>query len=232
MTDKVKTEYEHPNTLQVPFTVTAHAGAMGTRANSLSSLRKAVLVGADIVEVDVSLRPNGIPVIIHNSAPSSRQGVLLEQAFIELAESSVQINLDLKSFNTLQTVQQLVEKYRLLDRAFFTGVTEKEVCQVRAMCPLIPCYLNATTVEQHREDERYAVDFSENVASLGCIGLNCQHKQISRALVLALAERNLLTSVWTVDKAADILAMLELGVNNITTKRPNKVLAMLSNKKK
>lgn len=232
MKDKAKMAFEYSGTLPVPFTVTAHAGAMGTRANSLGSLRKAVLVGADVVEVDVSLRPNGVPVIIHNAKPSSRQGVLLENAFSELLESSVQINLDLKSFENLKTVQQLVEKCGLSGRSFFTGVSEKEVRQVRAMCPLVPCYLNATTDEQHREDDRYAVDFAEKVASLGCIGLNCQYKQISRALVLALAKRNLLTSVWTVDKAADILAMLELGVNNITTKRPNKVLAMLTDKKK
>lgn len=224
--------YKYTKTLPIPFTVTAHAGAMGTRANSVASLRKAVLSGVDVVEVDVSLRPNGVPVMIHNANPSLRQGVLLELALIELTESSVQINLDLKSFVDLQMVQQLVEKNGLINRVFFTGVTEKEVRQVRAKCPLIPCYLNATTDEKHREHERYAIDFAEKVASLDCIGLNCQYKQISRALVIALAERNLLTSVWTVDKTTDILAMLELGVNNITTKRPNKIFAMLADRKK
>jgi glycerophosphoryl diester phosphodiesterase len=129
MKDNANMVNKHTVTLPVPFTVTAHAGAMGTRANSVASLRKAVLAGADVVEVDVSLRPNGLPVIIHNSAPSSRQGVLLEHALIEIVESCVQINLDLKSFNTLQTVQQLVEKYRLLDRIFFTGLPKKKSCR-------------------------------------------------------------------------------------------------------
>ena len=44
------------------FTITAHAGALGTKPNTLSSLKKAIEFGVDIVEVDLTFRPDGTPI--------------------------------------------------------------------------------------------------------------------------------------------------------------------------
>ena len=46
------------------FTITCHAGALGTKANTVDSVRTAVKWGAQIVEFDVTFRPSGLPVIM------------------------------------------------------------------------------------------------------------------------------------------------------------------------
>ena len=98
-------------TLPKEFTVTSHAGAFGTRANSISSIRTAVEKNSDVIEFDVSFRPDGTAVIIHNSSPSQRQGVLLEKAVEEFSKSkNGKLNLDIKSTANLPEVDRLIKK--------------------------------------------------------------------------------------------------------------------------
>ena len=69
------------------FTITCHAGALGTKANTVDSVRTAVKWGAQIVEFDVTFRPSGLPVIIHSGSPSESEGELLSEALAAGAAS-------------------------------------------------------------------------------------------------------------------------------------------------
>ena len=120
------------------FTVTYHAGAMLTKPNSIYSVRAAVKNNADIVEFDVSFRPDGTPVIIHNSSPTEEQGELLKDALEVVAQHpSCRINLDLKSLINIGEVEALVKKYGLFDRVFYTGVFEDWVETVRTNSDIV-----------------------------------------------------------------------------------------------
>jgi glycerophosphoryl diester phosphodiesterase len=207
------------------FTITAHAGAMGFPANTLAALRKAISAGADAVEMDVTFRPDSTPVIIHSEAPGMKEGVLLDKAFALFAENdSVKVNLDVKSLKNLAAVQELVTKHGLIERSFFTGVSENWVEIVKKECPLIPYYLNSPTDPSLRDNWEYAETFAKKILTLGCIGLNCQYSQISKTLVEVLHEKALLVSVWTLSRTRDINKMLSISVDNITTKKLIKLL--------
>lgn len=208
-------------TLPAGFTITAHAGAMDYPPNTEIALVKAIESGADIVEVDVSFRPDNTPVIIHSERPSKKQGVLFENALKIVAKhENTMVNLDLKSFVNLPAIDKLVNEFNLQKRAFFTGVNEKFVSTVRLKCPDIPLYLNASIDTKSSDNRMFAINMAEKLLSLGCVGLNCNYKNISRPLVDCLHENGLLVSVWTVDNELDMYKMLSLSPDNITTKKP------------
>ncbi|MEI6579296.1 MAG: glycerophosphodiester phosphodiesterase [Eubacteriales bacterium] len=210
------------------FTITSHAGAMSLPDNSLIALCEAIKVGADIVEMDVSIHPDGTPVIIHSETPKQNEGVLLDEAFAVVAESdNVKINLDLKTFKNISPVQDLAVKHGLLKRVFFTGVEESSIEIVKTQCSLIPYFLNASTDSALKNNVEYAQELSDRLIQLGCVGLNCSFGGISKTLVDVLHKNSLLISVWTVNRKADMRRMLSISVDNITTRKPVKLKLMI-----
>ena len=105
------------------MTVTAHSGAFGTPDNSIDYVKKVLEENCEIFEIDVSFRPDGTPVIIHDGHPKANEGILLRDAFSLIsADPALQMNLDLKSVKNLPAVDELLDRYGLTDRAFYTGV--------------------------------------------------------------------------------------------------------------
>jgi len=215
------------------FTVTAHAGAMSLPDNSLISLNQAIKAGADIVEMDVTFRPDGTPVMIHKETPKQNEGVLLDEAFeVVAASDSVKINLDIKSLSNLSAVQELSLEHGLIERVFFTGVGEESIEQVKTKCPQIPYYLNYSPDKKLSKTGEYAKSLVEKLLYLGCIGLNCSYGEISKTIVEVLHENGLLVSVWTVDRKIDMCRMLSLSVDNITSRKPDKLLTVINSMRK
>lgn len=203
------------------FTITCHAGAMHTRPNSLGSVRRCVEGGAQIMELDVSARPDGTPVVIHSASPGKRAGELLSKALdIIAAHPTCRVNLDLKAFSFLPAVDALVAERGLEGRAFYTGVDEGMIPTVRGSSS-IPYYLNGGIDVSRSSDPDYAREFALKVRALGALGVNAHYRDMTRQLVEAFSVRGLSVSVWTVDDSADQLRMLNMGVDNITTKRPD-----------
>lgn len=209
------------------FTVTSHAGAFGTRANSVSSVKTAVERGSDVVEFDVSFRPDGTAVIIHNSSPSQRQGVLLEKALEEVAKSKkCKINLDIKSAANLPEVDKLVKHYGLEKRVFYTGVFEDWVETVRNNST-IPYYINYNPSSEEGTDEKYVDCIINKTIELGAIGINSNFRGVSDMMVKKIHEKGLLVSLWTANRKKDMLKALSLSPDNITTKKPDKLKTLI-----
>ena len=104
------------------FTITCHAGALSTKANTVDSVRTAVKWGAQIVEFDVTFRPSGLPVIIHSGSPSESEGELLSEALAAVAESNTcRINLDLNHRITLKEALSKKAAEQLAARAKSLG---------------------------------------------------------------------------------------------------------------
>ncbi|MBQ6265797.1 MAG: glycerophosphodiester phosphodiesterase [Clostridia bacterium] len=210
-----------PLNLPEDFTITCHSGALNTEDNSLDSIIKLVEYGAQTVEIDVSFRPDGSPCAIHKNEPSQNEGAPLEDIFKAVAQSDTcKMNLDLKSFVNLPVIDELVEKYNLTGRAFYTGVGA-EWCETVRNNSTLPYYLNASVVTDKLNPEKSAEKLCKKIKDCGAIGLNCQYNNVTSALCKALHKNNLLLSAWTADKKIIQCRLLAIGVDNITTKRPD-----------
>ena len=225
-----KTKFSHNAVLPEGFTVTCHAGSLGTKANSLDSVKAAVNWGADIVEFDVSFRPDGTAVIIHNSSPGVKQGVFLDDALkIVASDKKCKINLDIKSTANLPEVDRLVKKHGLFDRVFYTGVFEYWVDAVKNNSS-IPYYLNhkITAEESNNADE--ALKIIAHAKNLGAIGINSHYENATKKFSDIAHENGMLVSLWTVNKISDMVKVTECCPDNITTKKPVIITLIAKNK--
>ena len=212
------------------FTVTAHTGAQFTRRNSLGSIRKAIAVGCDITEMDVTFRKDGTVVIVHMENPSDTDGILFDDALEQVAKSPrIKVNLDLKAFWNTAAVQQAVCRPGLLERVFYTGVYIGNAEQVRNGSPDIPYYINERISDDKLKNREYIEQVARNITEAGGIGLNSNFHGINALVVEVMHKNGLLVSAWTVNKKKDQLRMLALGVDNITTTAPVKLMRLVKN---
>lgn len=217
--------------LELPsdFTVTAHAGALGTEPNTMESVLNALeFIGEGTVEVDVRFSPSGKPVLSHDEVKSDDTSApSLEEFFKALKDYPAKANLDLKDFTNLSEISALADKYAVRDKIFFTGVTEDEVQAVREQCPGIPYYLNLKLSYFRINSDKYIDAAADRVYGCGAIGANLNHRTVSEKIVKKLHEKGLLVSVWTVDNEDDMYIALAEAPDNITTKRPDVLLEII-----
>ena len=209
------------------FTVTCHAGAYHTKANSLESVEAAVNNGAKVIEFDVSFRPDGTPVIIHDSSPKANEGVLFSEAVDIIAKTDeCLINLDIKSTANLAAVDEIIRKKGLFDRVFYTGVFADWVDAVKSSSS-IPYYLNHPISDTEASDEAAAQAVADKAKSLGAFGINSNFRNATPLFVEKMRENDLLVSLWTVNNAHDMVRVLKLRPDNITTKKPHLMKAIV-----
>lgn len=219
--------------LPAGFTYTAHSGAEDTAENSLEFIEKAIALQVPVLEVDVSVRNDGTPVLLHAEAAGADEGVLLEEALALIADrsDSIQVNLDLKAFTNIPEIADLVQQYALTERCFFTGVGADQTQTVKIDAPEIPYYLNADLNKMRLEDEVYLKSIAEEVKRSGAIGLNCNYKNASKTLCEVFHAEGLKVSFWTADNKLVMRNLLTFSPDNITTRRPVLLASLLQESK-
>jgi len=211
------------------FTVTAHSGSEGTEDNSMEFLQKCVEIDVEVLEIDVTFREDGTPVLLHKEIAENNEGVLFEEAIKYISENSdtIRINLDLKSVANLPAVAETVDKYGMRGRCFYTGVGEAFVETVRKDGEL-PYYLNLelNRIKKHSNSELEKA--LEKVKSAGAIGINCNHKYASKEMVTLFHENRLLVSYWTANSVRVMKKLIALSPDNITTRRPTELTELIN----
>ncbi len=207
------------------FTYTGHTGCNGTDDNSLESIEVAVEYAAQIVEFDIYY--NGTEHVLSHDAPKGGE-VTLREAFLKLKEyDGLQANVDVKDVTEIGKVQTLAEETGVLGRIFFTGVEETEVKTIQENCPLVPYYLNMNVIKDANHNENYLRNIAARVKQRGAIGINFNKDNASKELVEYFHSEGLLVSVWTVNDELELYEMLSYGVDNITTRRPDRLQGII-----
>lgn len=216
-------------TLPEGFTVTAHSGCEGTPDNSLEYIEKALALQVPVLEVDVCVRNDGTPVLLHAQTAGDGEGVLLEDALRRIAEASAfaRVNLDLKAFTNIPGVYDVLVRTGMLSRCFFTGVTAEHTQLVKIDAPGVPYYLNAELNRLRLEDRAYLEGLAHEVLRSGAVGLNCSCNYASKTLIDVFRKANLKVSFWTADNKFVQRNLLTMGPDNITTRRPVLLQALI-----
>lgn len=203
------------------FTITCHAGALGTKANTVDSVRTAVKWGAQIVEFDVTFRPSGLPVIIHSGSPSESEGELLSEALAAVAESDTcRINLDIKSTSNLPEVDRLVAEGGADGQVILTPASARNGLRRSRKNSAIPYYLNHRITLKEALSKKAAEQLAARAKSLGAIGINSHFSTATHGYVKTIHRCGLLVSLWTVDSPSQMRRVLKLAPDNITTRQP------------
>ncbi len=214
------------------FIFTAHTGCEDTPDNSIQSLKKAIELGVPAAEVDVTFRKDGTPVLLHSECAGDGEGVSLSDAvkFVSENSDSLILNLDLKAYSDIPEIVRIVDEYGLHDRCLFTGVEADKTQQVKIDGGGIPYYLNAELQKTKIYSEIEIKSVLNEVKRSGAVGLNCNYIYASQKLTDIFHENGLKVSLWTADALPVMKYLLSLGPDNITTRRPSKLLPLVLKK--
>ena len=210
------------------MTITAHAGAMGTKDNSLESV-KVGIENAEIIEIDLRFNSEGVPVLTHNSAKGGE--MTLDELFELVSKSEkTKVNIDLKEFDGLSAVDELAEKRGVTDRVFYTGVFPSVAEKVKKQSR-VPFYLNFNILPLFRNNTAYIMSLIGKLRRHGAIGANCNFRNAGEKFIRLIQEHGFEVSLWTVNGEDDIRKVVARQPDNITSRNPDLVKRILDEQK-
>ncbi|MEU9444034.1 glycerophosphodiester phosphodiesterase [Streptomyces sp. NPDC048304] len=213
-------------------TAVAHRGdPYRLRENTLASLRSALGRGADVVEVDVRLTRDGVPVLLHDDTLERLWGVgrplaalsaeevrgltaggvpTLAEALAATGDCRVMVDLcGPVERRTVDRVMDVVRQSGAGERVYYCAGAEAMLA-VRAADPAAEIALTRTTLAPPRPVLLDAIRPR---------WLNYRFSLVSRDLAARVHRDGHLLSVWTPDTRRSMARLLDLGVDSITTNR-------------
>jgi glycerophosphoryl diester phosphodiesterase len=219
-----------------------HRGAAGHEPeNTLRSFRRAMGLGADMVELDVHICGSGELVVIHDETVDRTtdgtgevakltldelktldagrgERIPTLQEVIDLATGRMGINIELKGLGTaepaLEHIEDAVDKG--WDRSGF-HVSSFHLGELSA-------------IRELSEDVRTGVLFALDDGSImefaelnGAYSLNPNHRTVTLDFVVRAHDRGLKIFAWTVNEPEDIARMRGLGVDGIISDYPDRI---------
>ncbi len=222
--------------------VIGHRGAAGLAPeNTLASFRRAVELGVDAVECDVRLSRDGRLVVIHDKTVDRTTGG--SGAVGRLSFEQIRA-LDAGAGEVVPTLEEVLEALRgrcelfcelkgagterpALEAASAAGMERQVVFvsfrpdRLEALKHLAPdARVGPILVALEDADIRRA-------AAMGAELVSLRYPSASREAVEMAHESGLQLLVWTPNELAEMQAMIALGVDGITTDRPDLLLHRL-----
>lgn len=229
----------HHNGPMRTVTAVAHRGdPYRHRENTIDSLRSALELGADAVEIDVRLTRDGVPVLLHDGTlkrlwEQDRPLASLSAAEVRgltaggvptLAEAlaatdGTRVMVDLPGGPSARAVRRIVDVVRECgaeERVYYCAGAQTMLA-VRAAAPAAEIALTWTTLAPPRP------------ALLDAVRprwLNYRFGLVDGDLAARVHRGGHLLSVWTPDTRRSMRRLLVLGVDSITTNRIEALRAM------
>ncbi|MDT0471938.1 glycerophosphodiester phosphodiesterase [Streptomyces sp. DSM 41014] len=223
------------------LTAVGHRGApYHARENTLESLRSALRLGADAVEIDVRLTRDGVPVLLHDetldrlwehdrplrSLSADQVRAVTDGGVPTLAEALAatdgsRVMIDLPGEPDARAVARIVAAAReagAAERVYYTG-DAPTMLAVRAADPSAEIALTRTTLAPARAGLLDAIKPR---------WLNYRFALVDRALAERVHQAGCLLSVWTPDTRRSMRRLIGLGVDSITTNRVDTLHALRS----
>ncbi|MFE9441416.1 glycerophosphodiester phosphodiesterase [Streptomyces sp. NPDC006602] len=221
------------------LTAVAHRGdPYRVRENTIDSLRSALRLGADAVEIDVRLTRDGVPVLLHDetlkrlwehdrpllSLSSDEVRGLTDDKVPTLARALAatgdsRVMLDLPGTRDVRVARRVVDVVRECgaeERVYYCA-DATAMLAVRAADPAAEIALTWTTLAPPRP------------ALLDAVRprwLNYRFTLVDRALAERVHTDGYLLSVWTPDTRRSMRRLIDIGVDSITTNRVELLCAL------
>ena len=222
--------------------VIGHRGAAGLAPeNTIEGLQAGVDAGADMLEFDVRLTSDGVPVLFHDfhtvrshhspslvsmltlkelQSKATNRPIATLEAVLDLFWGKVLLNIELKGRGSGKVVTQLIrDKYIKRnsdwDNALFSSFRASQLAAVRAVSPL------ANLALLHDQNPFLFIAY-ERKLRFTAVGF---HRLYVNRFALEIARRaKLFTYVYTVDRPHAALLLQRQGIDGVVTNYPDKIL--------
>lgn len=216
--------------------ITAHSGSDGTPDNSMEFVNYALGTAVDALEIDVRQAANGTLIISHDE--TGEEAVTLKEVFDAVRGHEKRINCDLKEYGLEEAVNELAVSCGLAEgQILFSGsVKPREERSgrpweaVEVFWNVEECISDIYVCEAGGEREKITAEMAKKLAveaaRSGYSVININEKYLNEAVLETMRSHHMGISAWTVNEPDRISQLLELGVHNITTRRPAEALKL------
>lgn len=221
--------------MKTDIKIIAHRGApiLDHLENTMSSFRRAARLGVDMVEVDIQITKDGVPIAFHDiTIDRVTEGNGLVNKFtlenlrkikvgseviptaeevIETLKGKTQVNFDIKNPDAVKPVMKLVQKHNLLNDTLISSFKkavfdELEPWKNKVRTGLLCWYVSDSALTFSQE---YKMD-----------NIHPYHGLLTREKVKLIHTLGFNVNAWTVDYQWALRRMMDFGVDGIITNRP------------
>lgn len=214
--------------------ITTSNGFAGNKKNSLLYVKAAFQNDADAIVVDVCFDKDGVPYVASSPDKIDAETMPLEYLLSFVSEEingksqrMHSVVLHLTDASGIENLDALVERYKMTDYCFLTGININQASFIRENCS-VPFYLDYEIDKSKAKDAEYASSVATIVSQSGAIGINCEADGFSEILSAILKENWLKISFYGVDEEIDIVKALIFAPNQIITEHPQDVRSLLT----
>ncbi len=226
--------------LKERFFIVGHRGAKGLEPeNTLKSVRRALELGVDAVEVDVRVSGDGYPVVIHDETvdrTTDGSGLVAEMSLEELrrldAGGGEKIPLFEEVLREVHGKAVLFVEFKVLEAV--TPVLEK-VEEMKAWKSILfisfhPDHL--LKVKEYRRDAYIGLIYSQPsdgivlAKKIGAVAVLPQYRLATEKAVAFAKRLKLMVVPWVVNDLETGLKLKSYGVNGLATDRPDILLKL------
>lgn len=226
--------------------IIAHRGASARLPeNTLAAVRGAVEDGADMVELDVRVTRDGVPVVIHDSTIRrilgvrravrdltwhELEGLMQSQVghvprLVELLEAlggEVPLDLELKTPWAERPVVELLRQYRTAEGTLISAEDPRTLERLRALAPECRRGAVISPTSLQRILGTWGWRSFSCPRSGGGVDVVVAHRLLAGPRFLASARaQGVAVYVWTVDDPQEMISLSELRVDGVVTNRPD-----------
>ena len=223
--------------------VIGHRGAMGHETeNTMASIKKAIDLGVDMIEIDVFKIASGEIVVFHDDnverltngsgriedytleemkrlVVKGNHQIPLLQDVLDQMDNQIALNIELKGANTSQEVNQIVnhyinEKGWALDNVLISSFNWDELRKMRMLNEAIDIAILT------EEDPLDAIPVAQE---LNAVAINPNYKTLTKENTSQIHEKGFKLYTWTVNKPGEIQRMKKIGVDGIISDYPERV---------
>jgi len=222
--------------------VTGHRGAAGLEPeNTLRSIRKAIELGVDRVEVDVRVSKDGWLVVIHDETvdrTTNGHGYVKDLTFHELREldagrgeriptleevlkltrGKVTLQIELKAAEATEPTVYLIERNKAEREVILTSFMHELLRKVHTINPVLRTGALFFDVQG---------DICQRAIDVHSEAIHVYYRNVDSKLVEEAHKRGLKIAVWNPDETEDMKKMISLNVDVIGTNRPDILLNLL-----
>lgn len=223
-----------------------HLGELAGLENSLSALRRAVAEGYRYLETDVHATRDGVPVVLHDATlqrTTDGVGAVAELDWAQVRRARIGgrepvcrledlldelptalLNVDVKADSAVEPVLRLLQRTGAWDRVCLASFSEARLRRLRrAAGPRLLTSMGTAAAATLRLRSLLpwlpAPRVHGTLAQLPRYHLRVP--VVDPALIRCAHRLGCEVHVWTVDRPAEMVELLELGVDGLVTDRPD-----------
>ncbi len=214
-----------------------HRGAKGyVSENTLASFQKAIDLGCDGIELDVHLSLDGEIIVIHDNTinrTTSGKGIVnklklaeLQQyniptlaEVLEIANHNLLINIELKSYETVEKVNELIKKnIQEKNWEFKNFLVSSFDWQALQQLRFLNEKIRIGVLTENNLETAFA--FAKFIKATT---LNPYFKLLNKENVARIHKKGIEIFVWTVNEIEDIENMKRLNIDGIISDFPDRI---------